>query len=63
MTKFAEGGTLTQPVVIMGDNEPVIVPEGVNYERLGDLIKVLSWDALILELEEKGETTICLKQS
>lgn len=62
MLKFAEGGLLDRPVVLTGDAEPLIAAEEINYERLGDLMKALSLDALLLELEQEGDIHICLKQ-
>ena len=62
MLKFAEGGLLDRPVVLTGDAEPMIAAEEINYERLGDLMKALSLDALLLELEQEGDIHICLKQ-
>lgn len=62
MLKFAEGGLLDRPIEITGDAEPLVAAENINYERLGDFMKALSLDALLLELEQEGDIHICLKQ-
>lgn len=50
--KFAEGGQFTGPVILGDDYVESIIPAG----QLGELMKALALDALLLELE--GEDII-----
>ena len=62
MMKFAEGGALTQPVILGDDcHEAVVAADDINYERLGDFLKVLALDWSLLELELEGVSNLCLK--
>ena len=51
--KYTERGLITQPEIITGDAESIIPAN-----HLGDLLKVLSLDALLLELENPGDIVI-----
>lgn len=62
MKRFAEGGALTQPVILGDDcQEAVVAADDINYERLGDFLKVLALDWSLLELELEGVSNLCLK--
>ena len=59
--KYANGGLLTQPNWFEGA-EGLVAAADVDYERLGDFLKVLSLDWSLLELELDGGSILCLKQ-
>ena len=52
--KFAKGGVIEDPgaLIVTGEGDGIVAPEQVNEVRIGEFIKALSLDALLLELEE-----------
>ena len=55
--RYAEGG-----LNWFEGAEGLVAAADVDYERLGDLLKVLSLDWSLLELELDGGSILCLKQ-